>query len=223
MLKLTVSGGLSLLQQCRRCFWLEYKWGIKRPVGIFPSLPSSMDLLIKQHFDQYGETLPPELIGKVEGTLADRRLVQRWRNWRTGLHYVNSQLGVRITGALDDCLYSPVAGQYSPLDFKTKGSLPSPGYSAKYYQLQMDVYALLLQESGYPIGQKAVVVYFVPIRVLDDERWQFATMIDTVEVDPQRVIVLMTQAVAILQSSQPPEKNGNCEWCNYVIREEARL
>ncbi|GAI53572.1 unnamed protein product, partial [marine sediment metagenome] len=37
---------LNLFLQCPRCFWLEKNKGIKRPRGIFPSLPSGMDSVI---------------------------------------------------------------------------------------------------------------------------------------------------------------------------------
>ena len=40
-----------------------------RPRGIFPSLPSGMDRVIKTYFDHYRGSLPPELVGEVEGKL----------------------------------------------------------------------------------------------------------------------------------------------------------
>ena len=54
---------LSLLKDCPRCFWLAFNKNIKRPAGIFPSLPSGMDKILKVHFDKFMEKgeLPPEL------------------------------------------------------------------------------------------------------------------------------------------------------------------
>ena len=54
---------LSLLKDCPRCFWLRFNKKINRPDSIFPSLPSGMDKILKEHFDKFmkkGE-LPPEL------------------------------------------------------------------------------------------------------------------------------------------------------------------
>ena len=54
---------LSLIKDCPRCFWLHFNKGIKRPEGIFPSLPNGMDKILKAHFDAFRdkEQLPPEL------------------------------------------------------------------------------------------------------------------------------------------------------------------
>ena len=46
---------LSLLSDCPRCFWLQLNKGVKRPEGIFPSLPSGIDRILKDHFDRYAE------------------------------------------------------------------------------------------------------------------------------------------------------------------------
>src|SRR5512137_2040653 len=99
---------LSLFKDCSRCFWLEKVRGIKRPRGIFPSLPSGMDRVIKLYFDTFRVkgTLPPELAARKE--FKDLRLyenhaqLERWRNWRTGLEYIEDE--ARLFGALDDLL-----------------------------------------------------------------------------------------------------------------------
>ncbi|MEM3126988.1 MAG: hypothetical protein QW331_02890 [Candidatus Woesearchaeota archaeon] len=51
------------MKECPRCFWLAFNKDIKRPDTVFPSLPSGMDKILKEHFDKFmrkGE-LPPEL------------------------------------------------------------------------------------------------------------------------------------------------------------------
>src|SRR3989344_8415650 len=54
---------LNLFIDCPRCFWLQVVKKVKRPDGAFPSLPSGMDKVLKEHFDRFMEqgTLPPEL------------------------------------------------------------------------------------------------------------------------------------------------------------------
>src|SRR3989338_6659737 len=51
---------LNLFLECARCFWLEKVKKIKRPRGIFPSLPGGMDRIIKTYFDSYrSQVIPP--------------------------------------------------------------------------------------------------------------------------------------------------------------------
>ena len=108
---------LGTFKNCPRCFWLEKTKNIKRPRGIFPSLPGGMDAVIKTYFDKFreGGTLPPEIADHVEGQLVpDQALLDKWRNWRVGLSYEAKGLGVTLSGGLDECLISN--GFYMPLD-----------------------------------------------------------------------------------------------------------
>src|SRR5271157_5281017 len=61
---------LSLLSECPKCFWLAFRKGIHQPSGIFPSLPSGMDKILKAHFDAFRDKgeLPPEL-ASLKGTV----------------------------------------------------------------------------------------------------------------------------------------------------------
>lgn len=42
---------LNIFLDCPKCFWLEKNKSIKRPRGVFPSLPGGMDPVIKTYFD----------------------------------------------------------------------------------------------------------------------------------------------------------------------------
>ena len=71
---------LNLMKECPRCFWLAKHKVWKRPSGIFPSLPSGMDKILKVHFDKFMEKdeLPPELCenGHCKNMISSRK-VQR--------------------------------------------------------------------------------------------------------------------------------------------------
>jgi len=100
-IRLSPTTGLNLFKECSRCFWLHYNERVKRPRGIFPSLPGGMDLVIKKYFDEYRGSLPPELEGKIKGVLMpDVNLMNKWRNWRTGLEYEDKELNAVLFGAL---------------------------------------------------------------------------------------------------------------------------
>ena len=118
-----------------------------------------MDLVIKSYFDKYRGNLPPELENKVSGSLMPNiSLMNKWRNWRTGLRYYDRKLDAELFGALDDCMV--FNGKYVPLDYKTRGSEPKDGDSEKYYQTQLDSYALLLESNGYETAGFAYLVYY---------------------------------------------------------------
>ena len=86
---------LSLLKDCPRCFWLHFKKGIKRPAGIFPSLPSGMDMILKAHFDKFRDKgeLPPEL-NEINGKIKlfdDVELLKIWRSNFKGIRWEDKE------------------------------------------------------------------------------------------------------------------------------------
>jgi len=200
---------------------------IKRPRGIFPSLPSGMDIVIKSYFDTYRKKnlLPPELEGKVEGKLfSDELLLKKWRSWRaTNLTYEDKKLGATLSGALDDCLVDN--GFYVPLDYKTKGFEPTREQSYQFYKLQLDCYCLMLEENGYKTNGKAYLVYYFPKSVSAKGKVSFEVMPFEIKTDFNNSRKIFEEAVKLLKEPLP-KTNPDCEYCswlNKVEREKKRF
>lgn len=219
---------LNLFFECKRCFWLHINKNIHRPRGIFPSLPSGMDNVIKKYFDKYRRQrkLPPEIEGKVPGKLVeDIELLSRWRNWRTGLEYKDEKLEATLFGALDDCLMieqgGPSTGSgrlehfYVPIDYKTRGFAPQDGASEKYYQNQLDCYALLLEKNGYPVQNFAYLIYYYPREVKENGQVFFNVKPIKIETDPRRALKTFEAAVALLRS-EISVRHSKCEYCSWI-------
>lgn len=204
---------LNLFLECPRCFWLHINENIHRPRGPFPSLPMGMDNVIKIYFDKYrvkGQ-LPPEIEGKVEGKLiSDLELLNKWRNWKTGLEYKDQILGVSLFGALDDCLVSDK--YYIPLDYKTRGSAPQEGDSEKYYGNQLDCYTLLLEENDYPIKNFGYLIYYYPKEAKEKGRVDFNVEVIKLNTDPNRAKKVLKDAIKLLNGPIAPH-HSECEYC----------
>lgn len=196
---------LNLFLECPRCFWLRFNRKISRPRGIFPTLPTGMDSVIKNYFNQYrniGE-LPPLISGKVEGKLADISL---------NLNFVDSDSDLKITGKLDECLVLN-DGIYIPLDHKTRSSLPNNvGYSQNYYQTQMDTYTLLLQKNGYTTRNQAYIVYYSPARGELHKGVPFEVEVHSIPTSPDKALLLYQSAKSCLEGELPPSST-DCEFC----------
>ncbi len=170
--------------------------------------------MIKKYFDRYRGKLPPELEGRVEGRLMpDVELMNKWRNWRTGLEYHDKELDAVLFGALDDCL---VEGScYIPLDYKTRGSSPKDGDSERYYQTQLDAYCLLLSANGYKITDYAYLVYYYPEEVKEERLFKFNIKSVRVETNLKRADKTFSDAVRLL-SGPIPERSSGCEYCCFI-------
>lgn len=213
---------LSLFRDCPRCFWLHMNKNIKRPRGIFPSLPGGMDLIIKKYYDKYrlkGE-MPPEIAGKVNGKLfPDIQVLKKWRNWKyTNLSYTNTALSVVLSGALDDCLIDN--NFYMPVDYKTRGAelIEDP---RKYYQTQLDCYCLMLESSGYRTNGISYLIYYWPIEIKENGLVQFVVKPIKVRTNIETAKKIVKEAVEIL-SSAIPKPSVNCEFCNLVTKRQCK-
>lgn len=211
---------LNLFLDCPRCFWLEKNKNIKRPRGIFPSLPGGMDLVIKAYFDKYRvkNDMPPEIDGRVPGKLyRNLETLEKWRSWRrTGLIYEDRSINAVLSGALDDCL---VEGDfYIPLDYKTRGSdLKSD--PREYYQAQLDCYCLILEASGFKTKGIAYLLYFWPNEVFENGMIKFKVEPIKIETNIDSAKKTFRKAIICLERSIP--KAGlNCEYCQFETDRE---
>lgn len=214
MFRISPTTGLSLFKECPRCFWLHFNKNVHRPRGIFPSLPGGMDLLIKNYFDKYRGTLPPEIVGKVVGQLMPEiELLSKWRNWQTGLEYYDKERDAVHFGALDDCFID--GDYYIPLDYKTRGSAPNDGDSEKYYQIQLDSYTLLLAKNGYKTRDFAYLVYYYPEEIKENGIAKFNIKVVKVDTDLKRAQKRFEDAVDLLKGPIP-KHHSDCEYCCWV-------
>ena len=221
MIKLSPSA-LNVFLDCPKCFWFDRVKKVPRPRGIFPSLPGGMDRVIKVHFDHFRSkgTLPPELNGRdFEGVrlFGDQARLEEWRNWRTGLVYQDTD-GSVLSGALDDLLMK--TGQYIPFDYKTKGSVTTAEDAVKYYQNQLDCYALLLEENRLATAGFGFLLYYSPKSAAANGAVLFELQAIKIPTDKERARTIFRRAASLLKGPEPPS-GGACEYCSWLKRRSA--
>jgi hypothetical protein len=216
MVKISPSA-LGLLMKCPKCLWLYVNEGIKRPFGIFPSLPGGMDELFKNYFDIYrkkGE-LSPEINGKVKGKLYENfEKLNPWRDidfGRGGLGAQFPDLDIKLRGAIDELLVND-KGEYVMFDFKTRG-YPTKDDTHKHYQHQLDLYALLFKENGMKPAKYGYLLFFWPTEYKQNfTKWD--TDLIEMEVSAKRGMKLL-QEVREIADSEMPKAHKDCEYCMY--------
>ena len=209
---------LNLFRDCPRCFWKQFNEGVKRPAGIFPSLPSGMDRVLKAHFDSFmgRGLLPPELKG-LDGSVKlfdDKLKLFEWRDNFRGLKWADSSGNV-LTGALDNVLVE-AGGKLVVLDFKTRG-FPLKENSHSYYEGQLDAYNFLLRKNGFQTVDYSYLLFYHPARVNTLGHVEFNTDLVKVAANPENAEKRFRKALECLQNPKP-EAAENCEWCKWATR-----
>jgi hypothetical protein len=213
---------LSLLADCPRCFWLSYRKGIERPSGIFPSLPSGMDKIFKEHFDSFRDRgeLPPELAG-LKGTVRlfqDQQLLEEWRDSYRGVSWTDSN-GNMLRGAVDNILQKD--DKLIVLDYKTRG-FPVTGNYASYYQDQMDFYNFLLRKKGYKTENYAYLLVYHPVKVKATGEILFHTDLLKLDVNVDNAERIFRKALDVLNGDMP-EADKECEYCQWAAERNGKI
>lgn len=214
---------LNLMEECPRCFWLSHH-GKTRPAGIFPSLPSGMDKILKIHFDKFMEKgkMPPELKTKECEDCKlfdDKKLLDEWRNSRRGL-WIEDKDGNILHGGIDNLLVRKE--KLIVLDYKTRG-FPLKDDTAEHYRLQLDVYNFLLRKLGYETEDFSFLLFYVPKEVMDDGKVVFNTQLVRMKVDVDNAEKLWKKALKLLNGPCPKihteETGEKCPWCELIVEE----
>ena len=204
---------LSLLKECPKCFWLHFNKNIRRPNGIFPSLPSGMDRILKVHFDSYRDKneLPPEL-KKLKGVrlFNNIELLKTWRNNLKGIQYKDKN-GNLIRGAVDNLLEK--GSKLIVLDYKTRG-FPLKEDTAEHYQDQLDIYNFLLRKNSYDTENYAYLLFYHPDKVNREGEILFNTDLVKMSISISNAERIIKNALKILEIDIPngSEECGFCKW-----------
>ena len=207
---------LSLLKECPRCFWLHFNKKIRRPSGIFPSLPSGMDKILKIHFDGFMERneMPPELCNdecKGLKLFDDRERLKEWRNNFKGIPWEDKE-GNLFRGAIDNILVKEK--KLIVLDYKTRG-YPLKEDTAGHYQDQLDIYNLLLRKNNYETEDYSYLLFYHPDKVNKKGNVIFNTDLIKMKIDVKNAEKIFKKAVKVLKG-EIPKAAEDCEYCNWA-------
>src|SRR3989344_6526702 len=203
---------LNLMNECERCFWLTQHKVWKRPSGIFPSLPSGMDSILKKHFAKFRDKgkLPPELYNNDHcediKLFEDKELLKEWQNNFKGIKWEDKE-GNLLHGAIDNLLVK--GKKLIVLDYKTRGYALKED-TADHYQNQLDIYNFLLNKNGYETEDYAFLLFYVPKEVMETGEVIFDTELVKRKISIKNAERLFNSAIKLLNDECPDK---TCLWC----------
>ena len=203
---------LNLMKDCPRCFWLTQHKVWKRPAGIFPSLPSGMDKILKVHFDKFRDNgeLPPEICEDREckgmKLFDDEEKMKIWQSNFKGIQFTDKK-GNLLRGAVDNLLVK--GSKLIVLDYKTRG-YPLKEDTAEFSRNQLDIYNFLFRKNGYETEDYAFLLFYIPSEVTKTGEVIFDTELVKMKVDVKNAEKIWKNALKLLNSDCPSK---SCEWC----------
>ena len=208
---------MNLIEDCPRCFWLQIVKKISRPSGAFPSLPSGVDRMLKEHFDRFRDkdNLPPELKELKDVKLFnDKELLKKWRNNLKGIEYYDEENDVLLHGAVDNLLSKE--NKLIVLDYKTRGFALKED-TTHHYQGQLDIYNFLLRKNGYETEDYSYLLFYLPEQVMETGEFKFKNELIKMKIDVEHAEYLYKRAVKIVKGDCP-EAGKDCVFCKWRER-----
>lgn len=217
--KLSPSDLTFLWDECKRCFYLKVRHNFKRPAAPFPKVFGTIDLLMKDiYLGQSTQKISPDL-PEGKSIMSGRWVTSEPCGF--GCH----ENTVFISGIFDTLVQFD-DGAYGIVDFKT--TKPSPGQVA-FYSRQLHAYAFALEHpapgklSFQPI-ERLGLLCFDPSRMHEDPKATLslsgpATWVEC-PLDKDGFIKFLVEVLNLLEQSEPPGANPDCQFCAY--REASR-
>lgn len=206
---------LQTKKDCPRCFYLDKKFGIKRPEGIKSGVPTAVDGILKDGFEIYRGKLPPDLASesRLKGFVlyADPEL-KKMRHWNSNPTNYLLPDGSKFISAFDDLLYNPTTKQFAYLDYKSTGKEPNQEFGEKYYQGQCDLYTQALVMRKNLVADFGVLFFFWPE---PDGKGGVTFKEKTIflKPNPKAGAEALKEACALLGQTKIPPASDSCVYC----------
>jgi len=214
---------IDLFIQCPRCFYLDRRLGIARPPGFPFTLNSAVDRLLKKEFDIHraDKTKHPLMEEyKVDAIPFEHKDMEKWRNYRAGIQYLDEDTNLLIMGAIDDIWVNP-DGELHIVDYKATSKSEEIKDIDKPWQItykrQMEVYQWLFRRNGFKVSDIGYFVYCNgdSDKKAFDKKIEFDITVIAYKGDDSWVDKSIKDIHKCLESGDIPDMAEDCDYCRY--------
>ena len=215
--------GIELFLECPRCFYINNRFGIRRPSGPPFNINSLVDRLLKKEFDVHrvnATTHPLMRLYGIDAVPYQHPKIDEWRENFKGVQVLHQPTNLLVTGAVDDLWRNP-AGEIIVVDYKATAKNGEVTIDADWqtaYKRQMEVYQWLLRQQGLNVSDTG---YFVYCNGQDaeafDGRIEFAVKLLPYTGSDSWVEKALGNLKACLMNNNIPARPDDCEFCGYAM------
>jgi len=213
---------VDLFRDCPRCCYLDLVKKISRPPGFPFTLNNAVDTLLKKEFDLHriAQTVHPAILAAGYDFLPYQGPeIDGWRAMKKGIRA--TYRGVEFYGLVDD-VWQDNNGYLMIVDYKATAKqqpvtqLDNHGFHLQYKK-QLEFYAWLLKQNGYPVSTRAWILYYTGNSGNDsfNSNLEFEGHLIEHACDESWIVPVLDEMIATLSASQVPPSSNSCAFCNY--------
>ncbi|MDP2638818.1 MAG: PD-(D/E)XK nuclease family protein [Candidatus Azambacteria bacterium] len=216
--------GVELFAKCRRCFYLDKRFGVAQPPGFPFSLNSAVDALLKKEFDIHrvaGNSHPLMKAYGIDAVPFAHTDIEEWRDaLRRGISFFHEPTNIILRGGIDDIWKNNKTGELHVVDYKATAKNSEVTLDAEWqisYKRQMEVYQWLFRQNGFKISD---ISYFVYVNGRTDKKAFDGKLEFDVKIIPYTgndswVETALFDIQKCLAGDKIPKANDECDYCLY--------
>jgi len=213
---------IDLFFDCKRCFYFDLRYGVKRPHGTPLVINNKIVEQFKKEFDFFRQkkTSHPEILNLKRNLIpAQFSEIINWKNPFKGVRYIEKKKNLIFFGSIDDIWLDTENNNYICVIFKStsKNEPLQPTNIWEGYWKQLSYYSYLLQKNNIKISRNGLIFYINTKQSLSGQsKIDFEFHLFEKILDFSWIEECFSNIYDILNSNIIPEFTSNCKFCNYV-------
>ena len=211
---------IDLFFDCKRCFYLDQKFGIKRPHGTPLVLNNKVVERLKSELDLCRDKKkihPQVLENNINYIPASNENLHDWRNPFKGIRYHHKKTNFLLNGSIDDVWTNNTTKKNYCLIIKstTKQNKLSYEQICRGYWRQLSFYSYLLEKNSVEMSKTGIIVFINAMN--SDKNFSFKLNIFEKILDTSWIESTVMKIFELLNSETVPENTNYCKYCNYYF------
>jgi hypothetical protein len=214
---------VDLFINCKRCFWLDRVKGLGMIQPPPFTLNNAVDSLLKNEFDHYRSIQQPHPIFLENGlnfVPYNHSKLEDWRENFKGLEYIDNELGLIFTGAVDDLWLNLDNNKVIVVDYKATSKVGSIEISNSgwwpSYKRQIEFYQFLLFKNNIEIENYSFFLYANGLKEGHfNSKIDFDLTLIKYEGSLSWIPKKLKEIKSLLDQDNVPDCNSSCKHCEY--------
>ena len=213
---------IDLFFECRRCFFFDQKFGIKRPHGtplvlsnrIVDDFKKELNICrVEKNIHSKVKELNKNLIPISHNKL------EEWKSSFKGASFLDDSTNLLVVGIIDDIWLDRSTNKNHSVIIKSNSKKNQMSYENIWpgYWRQLSLYAYLLSKNLLPMSSTGILVFInTPTSMGQMEnRKNFNLNIFEKILDFDWIQPTIKEISKTLNKETPPESSKKCKYCNY--------
>ena len=216
---------IDLFFDCKRCFFLDQKFGIRRPHGTPLVINNKIINNFKQELKECREQkkVHPKILKLNRNfiPLNSTKLFE-WSNSFKGVRHLHKESNFLLYGIIDDIWYDSHNKKNHLVIIKTTSKDDTLNHNSIWpgYWRQLSFYSFLVQKNGIDTSKTGIFIYINTGKNSKDfSNVNISFNIDIFEkiLDFSWIETTIVEIYQMLNNSKIPEKSHNCKFCKYYF------